>query len=313
MARCGRHKSEESAFYHLFNRVAGSPRYFPFRNPRVARKFLSLFEFYLSLYFCRLVAFQLMENHYHSIVHFEKFRKLKMDELQERARLRWGRRWNQKTRYWQPSDWQQFNRNLFDVSKFMQHVDGEFAKWFNRRYGRRGHFWADRFKNPELLDLESLLDCLLYIELNAVRAGLVRRPEDWKMGSAYWRWTGKKQHLLIGLEELFEAEGGQSSFQIYRALLYYRGAVATEQGQGVIPESVLQREQKRGFSGPGIFRRHLRFFNDGVALGSPQRLRELLEEYREKGHYRRRRHPIPQLGGRFFSLREQRSHAWSPG
>jgi hypothetical protein len=195
----------------------------------------------------------------------------------------------------------------------MHHVNGEFAKWFNRGYGRRGPFWADRFKNPQLLDLEAVQSVILYTELNAVRAGLVKRPEDYKWGSAYWRWAGKKTDLLIPLEELFPPEGGIDSFRLYRWLLYHRGAVATKQRQGVIPASLKRREQERGFARPGILRRRLRFITDGIAIGGQGPVETLLERYREAGHYRRRKQPIPQLGGIMFSLREQRSHAFSPG
>jgi REP element-mobilizing transposase RayT len=313
MPRSPRHKSSHSTFYHLLNRVAGDPAYFPFRKPSVARRFLSFFEFYLRLYFCRLASFELMGNHYHSVVHFEQFRTLDREQLEDRARLRFGRRWKLKTRHWKPAQWEQFNRDLFDVSRFMQHVNGEFSKWFNRRYSRRGHFWADRFKNPELLDSHAVQNTILYCELNAVRAGLVRRPEDYRWGSAYWRWAGKKNHELIPLEDLFPAEMRQDAFTTYRTLLYHYGAVTSKERQAAIPSSIVRQERQRGFARPGLFRRRLRFFTDGVALGHRQQVSVLLENYRNRGLYQRRKNPIPQLGGLLFSLREQRSHAWSPG
>jgi len=313
MPRLARQKSEQAAFYHLFNRVAGAPTDYPFEERRNARRFLFLFQFYLRVYFCRLACFELMGNHYHCVIHFEQFRQLTRAELHRRARLRFGRLRRLKTRSWQTSDWERFNRNLFDVSCFMQHVNGEFAKWFNRRYNRRGPFWADRFKNPQLLDKEAVQSAILYNELNAVRAGRVKRPEDYRWGSAHWRWTNKKGNLLIPLEELFPAQGNLDSFQVYRCLLYHRGAVATKEHQAVIPPAILQRERQRGFAQPGILRRRLRFLTDGIAIGGREPVSALLEKYRQAGLYRRRKHPIPQLGGSLFSLREQRSHAFSPG
>jgi hypothetical protein len=295
------------------NRVAGDPRYFPLQRRCAARRFLALFEFYLRLYCCRLASFQLMGNHYHSVVCFQQFRKLDRQQLERRARLRFGRRWKLQTRPWRQAQWEQFNRNLFDVSCFMQHVNGEFSKWFNRRYHRRGPFWADRFKNPQLLDLEAVQAAILYTELNGVRAGLVKRPEDDKRGSAYWRWAAKKTDLLMPLEELFPSMTRQDAFTTYRRLLYHQGAVAPQAEQGVIADSLLQQEQKRGFAPAGLFRRRLRFFTDGVAIGSHQQVSLLLEHYRDQGLYRRRKKPIPQLEGLLFSLREQRSHAWAPG
>jgi hypothetical protein len=309
MPRSPRHKSQSATYYHLYNRVAGDPKYFPFHKRSVARKFVSLFQFYLRLYFCHLAAFKLMGNHYHSVVFFEQFRKLRREELEYRAQLRFGQSWQLKTANWSQARWEQFNHDLFDVSRFMQHVNGEFAKWFNRRYGRRGHFWADRFKNPELLTLQAVQRAILYSELNAVRAGLVQRPENYKMGSANWRWANKKTDLLIPLEQLFPVQMGQSSFTTYRAMLYYAGAVPSKKSQAVISEALVRCERERGFSRPGFLRRRLRFFTDGVAIGSRREIKAILEKYRERGLYKRRRNPIPQLGGTMFSLREQRSHA----
>jgi hypothetical protein len=223
--------------------------------------------------------------------------------------MRWGVKWTQRTRRWEASDWHEFNQNLFNVSKFMQHVNGEFAKWFNRTFEVLGPFWADRFKNPELIERQSLQDCIVYVELNAIRAHLVERPEDWEKGSACWRCAGQKESLLIPLEEIFPPEPGMDSFQTYRSLLYYRGAVARKESEGTIPEAILRREEQRGIVRPGVFAQRLRGFTEGVAIGSPQKLRELLAKYIETGLYLRRRHPIPHLNGLFFTLREQRSHA----
>jgi len=313
MARQARQKSEQAAFYHLFNRAAGDPRDLPFDRGGNARRFLSIFEFYLRLYCCRLASFQLMGNHYHCVVQFEGFRPLSREELEAKARLRFGRRWRLETRHWDASRWEQFQRHLFDVSCFMQHVNGEFAKWFNRRWGRRGPFWADRFKNPQLLDEAALQSVILYTELNPVRAGRVQRPEQDRRGSAYWRWARKKTDRLIPLEELFPAQGKMDSFTVYRTLLYHSGAVAGKEGQGVIPAAFLRRQQERGLGRRGLLRRRLRFLTDGIAIGDRDSVQALLERYRREGLYRRRKNPIAQLGGLFFSLREQRSHAFCPG
>jgi len=160
--------------------------------------------------------------------------------------------------------------------------------------------------------MEAVQSVILYNELNAVRAGLVKRPEDYRWGSAYWRWANQKTDLLIPLEDLFPAVGDMDSFRIYRALLYHRGAVATNEKQGVIPAALERRETERGYGRPGLLRRRLRFVTDGIAIGGWDPVHALLKRYREEGLYRRRRNPIPQLGGLLFSLREQRSHAFSP-
>ena len=67
-----------------------------------------------------------------------------------------------------------------EISRFMQKAQGEFAEDFNRRHGRTGAFWNDRFHNTLVEDGEHLWNCLVYIEMNMVRAGVVKHPKDWK-------------------------------------------------------------------------------------------------------------------------------------
>ena len=310
MARTARHKSPDAAFYHITNRVAGSPDWFPFKNPQARQKLLDMILFYVNAYRCRLAALQIMGNHFHIVVHFEKPRPLSRKELQKSAHKLYGREAEDKTAVWTDAKWKEFNERLFDLSKLMADVDGFYAVWFNRTFRRRGRYWGDRFKSSELLGLEAVQDAILYVELNAVRAGMVNRPEEWKWGSALWRLTGKDQNL-IPLEELFPADPGSDVYGSYRERLYYRGAVPTRDNQAAIPRWILHQEQRRGFTRAGAFRRRLRFLTDGLAVGPAEKVAQLLERYRQQGRYRRRRHPIPQLGGVLFSLREQRSNPFA--
>ena len=70
--------------------------------------------------------------------------------------------------------------NLADA---MQHLNSEYATWWNARHGRVGHVFQGRYKD-QIVQRESYLRTLLvYIALNPVRAGLVASPE-------LWPWSG---------------------------------------------------------------------------------------------------------------------------
>jgi REP element-mobilizing transposase RayT len=290
--RRARQKSPNPAFYHVMTRVAGSPRYFPLHFRQATQQLLETIQFYVRAYRCCLASYKIMGNHYHLILFFENFRPLPQQELQQRARLLYGKRTQLKTAQWSSQDWRKFNRKLFDISALMQHINGEYAKWFNRHFNRRGHLWADRFKNPELLDPKALQECLFYIELNAVRAGLVRRPEQWKASSAWLRWKGQDQNL-IPLPEIFPDVEPEQIQAFYRAELHRRAGLS---GKPQTPEA-------------GIFLRRLRFFTDGLAIGTQSSAQQRLDQLRAQNSYRRRKKPIAQLNGFLFTLREQRSHA----
>ena len=310
MARMARkHCCPDAPAQHVWNRVAGPPDYYPFGRRPARSKFLELLERYRRVYCLRLCAALLMGNHFHLVLDCPPFRPLPRSQLLQRACLLWGpKKATLKTAHWDDRQWEEFNRKLFSLSRFMHHLEGEFAKWFNRTYRRRGHFWAHRFGNNGLFGRQALQDTVLYVELNPVRAGLVQRPEQWKWGSACWRARGKDQQL-VPLIELFPPEPGKDVYQGYRGMLIYRGTEPSKEGDAVIPEWVLRQEQRRGFRRPGIFRQSLRLFRDGVGLGSRRQMQQQVDRLCDEGYYTQRCHPISHLDGLFFTVREQRSHA----
>ena len=82
------------------------------------------------------------------------------------------------------------------LSKIMQRLTLAHTWYFNKKYDCVGHAWQGRFKSS-LIDKENyFLWCGLYIELNAVRAGLVRKPEDWSFSSYNFYAYGKKDPLI---------------------------------------------------------------------------------------------------------------------
>jgi putative transposase len=79
-----------------------------------------------------------------------------------------------------------------NLSKGMHWLNGTYAGWFNRQYGRSGHLFEGRFK-ALLVDKESYFrNVLRYVVRNPVRAGVVERPED-------YRWSSYR--VTAGLED----------------------------------------------------------------------------------------------------------------
>ena len=78
---------------------------------------------------------------------------------------------------------------LSSLSEFMREIKIGFARFYNRRHRRRGYFWRDRFKSVIVENGETLVNCLAYIDLNPLCAGLVERPEE-------YRWNSLGYHTL---------------------------------------------------------------------------------------------------------------------
>jgi len=68
-----------------------------------------------------------------------------------------------------------------DVSEFMKEFKQRFSKWYNIRHQRFGTLWAERFRSVLVEDRSRVLETVsAYIDLNAVRAGLVEDPKDYR-------------------------------------------------------------------------------------------------------------------------------------
>jgi putative transposase len=69
------------------------------------------------------------------------------------------------------------------VSKLLQYVGSRYVAWLNRRLNRTGTLWEGRFRSSPVDRDRYCLACYRYIELNPVRAGIVRHPADYRWSS----------------------------------------------------------------------------------------------------------------------------------
>lgn len=82
------------------------------------------------------------------------------------------------------------------VSDFVQKIFNSYTKAFNKRYGRSGTLFEERFEAKEVDSDEYLIHLVRYIHLNPLKAGLVSNCQDWEF-SNYREWIGMRQSLLF--------------------------------------------------------------------------------------------------------------------
>jgi putative transposase len=68
-------------------------------------------------------------------------------------------------------------------SNLMKNLGQRYVQYINRRYNRSGSLWEGRFRSSLVETERYFLTCQRYIELNPVRAGMVRTPEEYKWSS----------------------------------------------------------------------------------------------------------------------------------
>jgi REP-associated tyrosine transposase len=97
------------------------------------------------------------------------------------------------------------------LPKTMQSVGRRYAQYFNRCYQRSGALWEGRYK-CSLVDTDRyLLSCYQYIELNPVRATIVKKPENYPYSSYHANALGKVDSMVTPHEVFVDFVGGSVS------------------------------------------------------------------------------------------------------
>jgi len=93
------------------------------------------------------------------------------------------------------------------IPKSLQLIAGKTAQEFNRRKERKGAFWEDRYHATAIETGEHFLRCLVYIDLNMVRNGVVQHPSAWQHGGYNEIQNSPQRYVLINREKLIACCG----------------------------------------------------------------------------------------------------------
>jgi REP element-mobilizing transposase RayT len=112
---------------------------------------------------------------------------------------------------------------MHDVSMFLKELKQRFTTWFNSHFKLYGTIWAERFKSILVENDPSTLRVVgAYIDLNALRASLAKKPED-------YRWCGMAAAergdpmAQAGLISILRASGWNEARRAYRRFVYEAG------------------------------------------------------------------------------------------
>ena len=88
------------------------------------------------------------------------------------------------------------------LPQLMQAVGRRYVRLFNDSHGRSGTLWEGRYKSTLIQTNRYLLACMVYIDLNPVRAGITALPDDFAW-SSYRHYAGLRVDPLITPHGLF--------------------------------------------------------------------------------------------------------------
>ena len=131
----------KGAYYHVLNRGQGKRDIF--LDKKDYNSFLKILEDTCQLYEVSIVAYCLMSNHYHLIVHTPKA----------------------------------------NLSDFMRQVNGVYTQIFNRCYKHDGPLFKGRYKSILIEADSYFMECVRYIHRNPIKVGLAGEVGEYRWTS----------------------------------------------------------------------------------------------------------------------------------
>ena len=90
------------------------------------------------------------------------------------------------------------------IPKTVQLIAGRTGQEYNQRKNRKGAFWEDRYHATAVEADFHLIQCMIYIDLNMVRAGVVIHPSEWPFNGYNEIQNPKQRYTLIDYEVLID-------------------------------------------------------------------------------------------------------------
>lgn len=85
-----------------------------------------------------------------------------------------------------------YTKNTKELSIFMKKINEDYARFYNYKEEREGYVFKGRFKSEPITDLKYLLNCMVYIHKNPVKARMVKECEEYNY-SSYKEYLNKKK------------------------------------------------------------------------------------------------------------------------
>jgi putative transposase len=320
--RFPRVKADGHGFYHCMSRVVDSLYIFRTTGHGCAEgeRFVGLMRRLGAFSGVRVLDYVLMSNHFHLMCEVPEPVTLSEAEVLERIEAGYGpaRRQavqKQLARYRQQPDGSdaecarvldRYRSRMHDLSIFIKELKGSFAQWYNRRHGRYGVLWAERFKSLLVQGGEAVAAVAAYIDLNPVRAGLCADPKDYRYsgyGEAFCKGCAlARQGLRTILGQPETVSWAELSCQ-YRKHLFVEGSSSRgDKGPAFDPATVrhVVEEQQGEVPLPQRLRCRVKYFTDGVILGSQAFVESYIQRLKQKLRFKRPRaaKPLTALGSK---------------
>ncbi len=283
MARILRMLNEsEKTVYHVMSRAALDG--FPFGDME-KEEFVKIIKQFSLIYFVEIIGFSIMGNHFHLLLKMHPAYEFTDEEIKKRFSKFYG-----DEKEFVEDKIEYYREKWSNLSEFVKDLKQGFTRFYNKLHNRKGTLWGERFKSVIMEEGETLVNCLAYIDLNPVRAGIVKRPEDYRWSSlGYHVQSGNHDNFLstdFGLME-FNVMDEKERLSKYRRYVYEAGALKKpdKKSARTIDNEILEKERDSEFNLNRIqrFTYRTRYFTDSGIIGSKTFVKKNYERF--KSHF----------------------------
>jgi putative transposase len=313
------------AVYHCLSRTVNGERLFDDPAKEILRR-----QFWQVADYCgvEILTYAILANHFHVLVRVPQKRALSDGELLRRYQVLYPKPTRYQTarleviRRELPGNgpgaqaWRRRQLALMgDLSAFMKLVKQRYSIWYNRSHRRFGTLWSERFKSVLVEPQARVLRAVAaYIDLNAVRAGLVGDPKDYRF-CGYAEAVAGVARARAGLASWHSGPDWPTVQADYRTVLFGMAAGPREHGAAITPEALAQVLAQGGrLPLATVLRCRVRYFSDGAVLGSRAFVAMHLAAYGARTGRRQGTdvRPLPPIAdwGDLATLRGLRRHAF---
>jgi putative transposase len=282
--------SDQTAVYHCISRCAGNQFLLDDVDKEQLRILLHQQADFAGV---QIITHGILDNHFHLEIRIQPQGQIPDTELLRRAEgfypaknpllLRMRKEMDQDGAL-SSQVRQGLLRRMGDVSAFMKELKQRFSRWYNRRHERFGTLWAERFRSVLVQDdPEAVQTMALYIDLNSMRAGLVPDPKDYRY-CGYAEAVAGNERAQAGLLSALGRDSWAIGGPEYRQRLFLQAGTAGESGKAVLDrDSILQVLREGGQIRPEeALRLRIRYFSDGLVLGTAQFVEEMFQRFRPR-------------------------------
>jgi hypothetical protein len=294
----------ENGLYHCIDRIVGGDYLLGDVEKEMFVRIMWNVAAFLSV---KILDYCVLDTHGHKLVFTPGRVELSDEELLARLRAYYGekspeaRSFAQAMRY-RGSHYEElragYMRRMGDISEFEKSHKQKFTTWYNQRHERSGTLWMGRFESLFSEDVKTVRQALAtYIDLNPVRAGMVKDPKDYRF-CGYGAALAGDRRCQRGIMRIMEVDDWKEAAAQYRLYMIQEGHKERAGKRGRINRELLLAtlEEKGELPRHELFQLRIRYFTRGLVLGTEAFVERVFERHRHHFGRKRRRGAWPLQG-----------------